>query len=119
MRGGPRRSGDTWLPRLSQQMGFMHRFGLSEPGREECVPNQAGWMSLSGVKRALSHMDEAQLGGPLGKGTSVLPLVELRELGAEQDTGSERGLQPSLSLFFPSSTSAESPDLIPSQGPWQ
>lgn len=76
-------------------------------------------MSSSGVKQALSHMDEAQLGGPLGKGTSVLPLVELRELGAEQDTGSERGLQPSLSLFFPSSTSAEPPDLVPSQGPWQ
>lgn len=73
MHGGPRRSGDTWLPKLSQQMGFMHRFGLSEPGREECVPNQAGWMSSSSVKQALSHTDEAQLGGCWAKASPSFP----------------------------------------------
>lgn len=44
--------------------------------------------------RALSQMDEAQLRGLLGKGTSVLPLVELRKLGAEQDTGLIEGCSP-------------------------
>lgn len=94
MCGGPQHSGDTWLPRLSQQMGFTHRSGLSEPGREACVPNQAVWMSSSGVKRALSHTDEAQLRGPLGKGTSVLPLVELRNWGQSRTPGLREGCSP-------------------------
>lgn len=42
---GPERSGNMRLHRLSQRMGFTHRSGLSEPGREECVPDWAIWIS--------------------------------------------------------------------------
>ena len=51
-------------------MDFAHRSGVSEPIREECVPDETIWMFLAGVNRALSLMDGAQLRGSLGTGVS-------------------------------------------------